>query len=107
MNTHKIHGILLAALGFVSASLVIGGCACCGDCDAEKTKGEEHASIVKVVNDICPIGKDPIDSSAVDASLTRQWHGKSIGFCCDGCPQMWDDMSEADREKSLAAVMPR
>lgn len=103
MNTRKIQGILVAAMGIMAISMVIGGCAACDSCqDAQGVKDESKT--VAVVNSVCPIGEDPIDSKAVEASLTRNWRGKKVGFCCEGCLPVWDEMSDADKEKALAGV---
>lgn len=108
MTTHKTKGLLSLAAGILALGVVIGGCAsngCCGDCK-DNAKAKEDAKLVKVVNSTCPIGDDPIDAAAHDASLTRQWRGQTVGFCCAGCLGPWDKMSDAERERALAAVMP-
>jgi len=42
------------------------------------------------VNDICPIGKEPI----VPSAGTIEHEGSTVGFCCPGCDEAflaWDD----------------
>jgi hypothetical protein len=41
----------------------------------------------------------------VPASLTRQFEGKTVGFCCEMCPPAWDKLSDADKAKKLQAAM--
>ena len=60
-----------------------------------------------VVNVRCPIMDTPIDPAAVPANLTRMWRGRRIGFCCAGCPEMWDKLSDAQKQEKLAGAMPR
>jgi hypothetical protein len=64
----------------------------------------EDVEMVAVVNDTCPIMQSPIDPDAVRISLTRGYEGKKVGFCCAGCPEQWDDLSEEQKAQKLAAV---
>lgn len=64
---------------------------------------------VKVVNAYCPIaGSHSIgEARTTVASLTRDFNGKKIGFCCEDCPPVWDHMSEADKTAALNAVLAK
>lgn len=107
MNSHKIHRSVIATLGCSVAVMVIGGCACCGSCKDTAAASHRHgdAKTVEVVNAICPIGEDPIDTKAVEVGLTRQWRGRTVGFCCEGCLGPWDSMSDAEREQKLSTAL--
>ena len=59
--------------------------------------------MVKVDNAKCPIMGTAV--SEVPASLTRQFEGKTVGFCCEMCPPAWDKLSDADKAKKLQAAM--
>jgi len=65
----------------------------------------DHVQERVVANDRCPIMGSRIDPSAVTENLIREWKGKRIGFCCAGCPDTWDKLSEQEKEAKLQAVM--
>lgn len=52
----------------------------------------------------CPIMGSPIDISMVDESLTRDYMGRKIAFCCAGCPSAWDKLTEAQKQVKVPAV---
>lgn len=52
-------------------------------------------------NTKCPIMGHPIDPKHVPENLIREYKGKKIGFCCAGCPEQWDGLSEAQKEAKL------
>ena len=59
-----------------------------------------------VVNVRCPIMGSPIDPFDVADDLVRVWSGRRVGFCCAGCPEMWDELDEAQKESKLADALP-
>jgi hypothetical protein len=59
-----------------------------------------------VVNVRCPIMGTKIDPADVPEELTRQWKGKTVGFCCPGCPAKWDELTDEQKKEKLKAVMP-
>ena len=56
----------------------------------------------KPVNTVCPImgGK-------VNPSLTRQFSGKTVGFCCGGCLPKWDKLSDDEKQAKLDKVLSK
>ena len=62
---------------------------------------------VKVVNAYCPIaGSHAVgEGNMTVASLTRDFNGKKIGFCCEHCPPVWDDLSAQEKQAALDAAM--
>lgn len=52
----------------------------------------------------CPIMGSPIDISKVDESLTRQYKGRKIAFCCAGCPSAWDKLTEEQKQKNVPGL---
>jgi hypothetical protein len=55
-----------------------------------------------VVNDTCPV----MPEHAVDPEgPTAEYHGTKIGFCCAGCPEKWDAMTDAEKEAYIKAEM--
>jgi len=68
-----------------------------------------HAALGKhvkpqFVNSRCPIMGSPIDRDKVDASLTRDYNGQKIAFCCGGCPSVWDKLTDAQKQAKLSGV---
>lgn len=59
----------------------------------------------KIVNDRCPIKGTPLENKKVPDKLTRNWKGKKVGFCCPGCPEKWDKLSDEERQKKLDAAI--
>lgn len=59
--------------------------------------GEPEVTLVNFANETCPMmGGKPTEE------LTRQWNGKTIGFCCEGCPEKWDELSEEEKAAKFA-----
>ena len=56
------------------------------------------------VNARCPIMGSPIDPAHVPDSLTREYKGQKVAFCCGMCPPAWDKLSDAEKDKKLEAV---
>lgn len=56
------------------------------------------------VNDRCPIMGTPIDPTKIPAALMRAYEGHKVAFCCAGCPQAWDRLSNAEKTAKLASV---
>ena len=54
------------------------------------------------VNAVCPLMGSPIKPEKVTASLTREYKGQKVGFCCGGCPEAWDKLTDAQKEAKLA-----
>jgi hypothetical protein len=62
------------------------------------------SSKIAVVNSKCPITGGALSQDGVVESLTRDYKGQKIGFCCDGCPAEWDKLSDADKDAELAKI---
>ncbi len=54
-----------------------------------------------IVNVRCPIMGSKIDPAKVPANLTKVYKSGKIGFCCAGCPAMWDKLSDEDKARKL------
>ncbi len=57
------------------------------------------------VNARCPMLGSRIDPDKVPDHLKRRFEGKTIGFCCGGCPQAWDKLTDEERREKLEAAM--
>jgi hypothetical protein len=63
------------------------------------------AASTATVNNRCPITLTPIDPNNVPDSKVRYYKGMKVGFCCGGHPEIWDKLSDAEKDAKLAAVM--
>lgn len=46
--------------------------------------------------------KCPIMGGTPKAELTTEFDGKTIGFCCAGCPEKWAALSDDEKTAKLA-----
>lgn len=74
---------------------------------AECRKVMASGATKKIVNAVCPLMGSKLDLSKVTHDLTRQYKGKQVGFCCEGCPGAWDKLSDDEKAKKLHASMPK
>jgi YHS domain-containing protein len=65
-------------LGSLVVCLVLGFACSLSFAAADKAKGAEKA---KPINKKCPV-----EGGDVDPTVTTEYKGKTIGFCCDTCP---------------------
>lgn len=70
----------------------------------EKQSGEKAAE-GKPVNESCPIMGNKIDPEEVPEKLTREFQGKTVGFCCGACPERWDELDEDEKKEKLDEAM--
>lgn len=52
----------------------------------------------------CPIMGSPINLETVGESLTRDYNGRKVAFCCAGCPSAWDKFSDAEKQAKVPGV---
>jgi hypothetical protein len=93
----------LSVAGMAMSLLAVGlmGCA--------EEKGIKPAPVVvesKYVNEYCPIMGGPIDPAKVPQTLVREYKGKMVAFCCPGCPENWDKLTDAQKDQVLAKAGP-
>jgi len=69
---------------------------------AAPTAASPSDPAAKPVNTTCPImgGK-------VNPSLTRQFKGQTVGFCCGMCPGQWDKLNDQDKQAKLDKVLSK
>jgi len=100
MKTKQILVVSVLVLAVCSLA-VLGGC-----------KKEEPATVggnvetpkVTYANTKCPIMGNVIDPEKVTADLVRDFKGQKVAFCCADCPPKWDELSDEDKAKKLAAA---
>jgi hypothetical protein len=81
-------------------SAAIIGCSDTSDTAAPPASVDaSEATPVNFANAKCPImGGKPT------AELTTDYEGKTIGFCCDGCPEKWETLSDDEKAEKFAKV---
>ena len=67
----------------------------------KKTVGHHGPQAGKVINDRCPMMGGRVNPEKVTPALTRTHRGKTVGFCCAGCPGKWDKLSDAQKDAKL------
>ena len=109
MSVRKLMAFISVSL--VGIALVAGGCS---DADDNASKDSHHQNgtakadageTCAVVNTICPIMGNKVDPAKVPVSLTRQWKGQAVGFCCASCLDSWDNLSDTDKDKKLKEMV--
>ncbi|TWU33656.1 hypothetical protein Q31b_57130 [Novipirellula aureliae] len=91
-----------AALQLLLSATIVG----CAESDqtttAPSVTDQVEATPVSFANSKCPImGGKPTKE------LTAEYDGKTIGFCCDGCPQKWAALSEEEKAEKFEGVKER
>lgn len=70
---------------------------------AESTSDSSAAAVeataVSFANAKCPImgGKPTVE-------LITEYDGKTIGFCCEGCPEKWSELDDETKVETFAKV---
>ncbi len=91
----------------VPALVLLG--AAVGACQSSKTAQEPSMctapkpGTITSVNQYCVmVAKDP-----VDPTVTAQWKGQTVGFCCNGCIPKWEKLTEKEKDAALAAAVAK
>jgi hypothetical protein len=79
---------------------------------AELKKAQQMLAVIKeslagqmkseFVNAKCPMMGSPINPEKISDNLIREFKGQQVAFCCGGCPDMWDKLSDAQKEAKLS-----
>ena len=103
--------VLLIAAVFVLVAAVLVTCTGCDKDDeaqapatganATATASGEDAQFM---NAYCPIMHNPIDPDKVTDDLVRVYKDQRIAFCCAGCPAMWDQSTDQEKDALLTAL---
>ena len=69
-------------------------------CSQSATGPEQSAteSTVTLANTACPIMGGPVDET-----VTVDWNGQTVGFCCADCIPAWNELSDEEKAEKLAA----
>lgn len=80
------------------------------DADHDSHEGHDHdgqghaeEATAKYANTKCPIMGSVIKPEKVTASLVKEYKGQKVAFCCAGCPDKWDALSDEDKATKLLA----
>ena len=84
---------VLAGVGIIGMGIVSG-------CANQPTTVAGTNGAVKAFNKDCPIMHKPVAS----AELTREFNGRQVAFCCPGCPEKWDKLSDQEKQQALAGA---
>lgn len=57
----------------------------------------QGAQPAKIINKTCPVS-----GKAVNPAATVEFQGKTVGFCCNGCPAKWASKPDAEKVAYLA-----
>ena len=95
MKTKQILALTVLVLA-VCTLAILGGC-----------KKEEPTTAgggdITYANTKCPIMGSVIDPGKVTEDLVTDFDGEKVAFCCAGCPDKWDALSDEDKATKLAA----
>jgi hypothetical protein len=92
MSTRPILRLSAAAL-LVAAALT--GCA--NNHKDHASASAPAAGTMTMANTKCPYSNEP-----VNPSITSDYKGQKVGFCCAGCKGKWDGSTDAKRAEILA-----
>ena len=90
---------LSVATGLIVSTLVV-GCNQSGESVSDPNLTDPvEATSVSFANTKCPImGGKP------NTELSAEYDGKTIGFCCDGCPEKWAALDAEEKAEKFANV---
>lgn len=96
------HHAIPAALMLLLTATITG----CAETDQTTTEPSVTAPVeatpMSFPNSECPImGGEPTEE------LTAEYDGKTIGFCCEGCPEKWAALSDEEKAEKFAKVDAR
>lgn len=115
--------LALTAAGLFAFAGLLGGCtanqkasggACCSDksaaactegkdaknCDGSDCKPVAAGTKVDTVNTMCVL----MPNEAISAGVSTEYKGMKVGFCCPGCINKFNKMTDADKIAKLSAV---
>lgn len=94
---------ILAVAGM--AGLSVGFFAGCGGEEGDSEARNNGQTEVTYINERCPImPANKIDAEQVPENLVTEFHGHKVAFCCGGCPQQWQNLTEEQKIEKLVAV---
>jgi hypothetical protein len=110
IDPEKVPAALTAAFRGRNVAFCCAGCPVAWDklSDAEREARLEKAAPrskpvsapagAGVSNTPCPLTGSRTDPQRAAEGLTRRFRGRTVGFCCRGCPAAWDKLSDQGKE---------
>ncbi|MBT3279739.1 MAG: hypothetical protein HN909_04590 [Phycisphaerales bacterium] len=90
----KCKSILTLFIVFAVGTAILSGCG------GKKTADPATPA---VANTICPIMGGNVTANASGENY-RVFQAKGVGFCCPGCSDKWDALSDAEKVEKLKAI---
>lgn len=102
--------IVIAAIGVtailgLAAGLASFGCSSSGHCHGHDMQAAGQPAVIAAKPAAIANSQCPIMGGAVNPSLTREYKGQTVAFCCGMCPPAWDKLSDSQKDAKLAAVV--
>ena len=91
---------VLSTVLLLSAAVLVG----CNQSSNDNTATTEPSTTAETQTVEFANVKCPIMGGKPSAELTAQYEGKTIGFCCDGCPEKWAALPDDEKAEKFAAV---
>ena len=98
----RVKGIMAVSM-VVVLGLVMAVFSGCGKDDPAANQSNPVEEPAVFANTTCPIMDSPIKPEKVTANLVREYKGEKVAFCCAGCPDKWDALSDEEKAKKLEA----
>lgn len=86
----------------ILACTVLGGLLALTGCKSDQDMQQDSANAVSMgaVNTVCPVmPTHKVNPNTTDYAM---YNGHKIGFCCGGCNNTWEKMSETEKQAFLA-----
>lgn len=74
-------------------------------CSSHQKASSGPAAADAPVNTICAVMYEDGHPVSTDGVGTVMYKGQRVGFCCEDCLTAWNAMSEAEKDKGLAAAL--
>lgn len=100
-----MHRLYLFSTTLLLTAVVFVGC---NETPNATTAAPETTNAASIKSDAQTIqfanAKCPIMGGKPKAELTAQYKGKTIGFCCEGCPEKWAAFTEEEKAEKFDKV---
>lgn len=80
----------------VVGALALGGVLMLSGCQSGSSSRAQSSA--GLVNSKCPM----VPGDPIDPSVTVDYKGQKVGFCCAGCIHEWDQLTDAQKDARLA-----
>ena len=87
---------LLLALGLMVFSIGCNSGSKAAPVKDQQTKTTTDTNVA--VNTVCPIMGGKVDPDIE----TAQFKGQTVGFCCEGCDEKWNKLTDDEKDQKLA-----